>query len=78
LHPRQAPISEPTKERGMGSLRDKADDERDAAAASWARKAQNEDYRCNLCGRLIEYADREAYFGSKRCSDCANYARKED
>jgi RNA polymerase-binding transcription factor DksA len=62
----------------MGSPKDKADDERDAAAAAWTRKAHNEDYRCELCGRLIEYADREAYFGSKRCSDCANYASRNE
>lgn len=60
----------------MGSLKDKADEERDSAAAAWARKAQNQDYRCELCGRMIELADREAYFREKRCTDCANYADK--
>ena len=62
----------------MGYPKDTADDEREAAAAAWTRKAQNQDYRCELCGRMIELADREAYFREKRCSDCANYARKDD
>jgi RNA polymerase-binding transcription factor DksA len=62
----------------MGQVKNNAADEQDEAAAAWARKAQHEDYRCEMCGRAIEYIDREAYFGTKRCAECANYAGKSD
>lgn len=62
----------------MGHEKNRIAEEQDEAAAAWARKAQNEDYRCDLCGRQIEYADREAFFASGRCSECANYASKGD
>ncbi|WP_157035721.1 MULTISPECIES: hypothetical protein [Sphingobium] len=54
------------------------DDERDAAAAAWHRKAEYENYRCSVCGEVISYDDREQYFGTKACAYHAHQARKDD
>lgn len=61
----------------MGHVKNRAAEEQDEAAAAWTRKAQHENYCCDMCGRLIEYADREAFFRSQHCSDCASYVSKD-
>lgn len=61
----------------MGHVKNKAAEEHDEAAAAWTRRAEHEGYRCEMCGRLIEYAERETFFRSRHCSECASYVSKD-
>ena len=43
-----------------------------AAEDRWKKKALNEGLSCKVCGRSIEYDEREIYFETGRCSTCEN------
>lgn len=43
----------------------------------WNTKASIEGYRCEECGALISYDERQVYFKTKRCAMC-NYILWED
>lgn len=42
----------------------------------WNAKARNEKLLCEVCGRLIEYDEREVFFSTRRCSTCENTYEK--
>lgn len=43
-----------------------------ASEYRWKAKARNEVIRCEVCGRMIEYDEREAFYNTHRCSTCEN------
>jgi hypothetical protein len=49
------------------SMKDDYDDEQDQAAARWHRKAEFNNIRCEICGEVITYDEREQAFETKRC-----------
>lgn len=51
----------------MGSLKNQSMDEQGQAEAAWSRKAENQNHRCSVCGELIVYGDREAFFKTGQC-----------
>ncbi|WP_164117357.1 hypothetical protein [Sphingorhabdus sp. Alg239-R122] len=46
--------------------------------AAWSKKAEMNDYRCDICGELIGYDERETYFETKYCATHANRMSKDD
>ena len=50
------------------SLKHERDEEEDAKREAWAKKAEEEDIACEICGELIEYDDIEGRGSATRCS----------
>jgi RNA polymerase-binding transcription factor DksA len=48
----------------------KTKDEIEEAEAEWAAEARREGYRCEMCGGVIPYEERKAYFRTRRCFAC--------
>ena len=40
------------------------------AEERWRAKARNENICCEICGRTIEYDERDLFFSTKKCSNC--------
>lgn len=45
---------------------------------NWKRMAKQQGLRCYLCSSIIEYTDKEVFFGSKLCGSCDNTTKKDD
>ena len=48
------------------------------AEENWASLAREKGFRCSLCGTPTAYDERELYFRTGKCGNCANAVSKDD
>lgn len=53
-------------------------DQREEAASRWQDAARINGYRCQICGEIPPYEEREVYFETKLCGYHAYQAQKDD
>ena len=61
----------------MGYAKNQATEKQERAQEAWAKKAESNDYRCEVCNEPITYVEREQYFQTKRCGDHAHRAARD-
>ncbi len=57
---------------------DKVVSKRDAHKAVWRRLAEENDWRCEICGSLIELEDETTYYLTDMCGPCDHRKGKFD
>jgi hypothetical protein len=56
----------------MGAAKDEMLADQEDREDRWHRAAQIKGYKCELCGNVPPYEERETYFETKVCGYCAH------